>query len=356
MISIENAVVKRIINERYGRKDILVEINGKEEKAINYIHLSGDIKENQRVILNTTAVKLGLGTGGVHFVLYNLDNEKEELSTGGHIMKLRYTPLQLKVFSAEEQQSQHHKKFLDFKSLEGMPVLVASLHSMLLPISATLKFQNPKIKIAYIMTDGAALPLTFSNTVFDLRERGIIDTTITIGHAFGGDLECINIYNGLIAAKEIAKCDIAIVSMGPGIVGTATPYGFSGIEQGINLDAVETLRGIPIAVPRISFADVRSRHRGISHHSLTVLDKINKGKSHVVIPQLEGFEKDFLHQQINNLKINEKHYIVEVNGNIIFEVLDHFKLKVESMGRGLKDDLPFFLTCSAAACYGLTFL
>ena len=31
--------------------------------------------------------------------------------------------------------------------------------------------------------------------------------------------------------------------MGPGIVGTGTKYGFSGIEQGYIIDAVNNLRG-----------------------------------------------------------------------------------------------------------------
>jgi len=228
------------------------------------------------------------------------------------------------------------------------------LHSMLMPLSATLKYKNPQIKIAYIMTDGAALPIALSNTVELLKKNDIIDTTITIGHAFGGDLECVNVYNGLIAAKEVARCDIAIVAMGPGIVGTGTPYGFTGIEQGAILDAVEVLGGTPIAVPRISFADARERHRGISHHSLTVLDKINRGRSHVVIPQLAGVERELVHEQIKNLKINEKHYIVEENGNIIFDAIKHFDFKVSTMGRGLKEDPTFFLTCGAAASYGLT--
>ncbi|WP_026475892.1 DUF3866 family protein [Alkaliphilus transvaalensis] len=359
MISLESGIVKQILKKNKNRMDLVVEVDGRKEKAINYIDLTGEVKENDKVLLNTTAMKLKLGTGGYHFVLHNFcnhDNEKRDVMDGGHIMKLRYTPLQFKVFATEEQESPHHKTFLEFRSLEKMPVIVGSLHSMLLPISTVLKYLRPDIKIGYIMTDAAALPIALSNTVELLKENHIIDKTITIGHAYGGDLECINIYNALIAAKEIAKLDIVIVTMGPGIVGTGTPFGFTGVEQGVNLDAVELLGGTPIAVPRISFSDFRSRHRGISHHSLTVLDKINRGRSHVIIPELEDEKKEFLYKQINNLKINEKHYIVELNGNIITEALSRYHFTVDTMGRGLEEDLAFFQTCGAAAQYGLGLL
>ena len=80
-----------------------------------------------------------------------------------------------------------------------------------------------------------------------------MNKTITVGHAFGGDLETINIYTGLIAAKEILKGDITIISMGPGIVGSGTKYGFTGMEQGYIVDAINNLGGLAVAVPRISF-------------------------------------------------------------------------------------------------------
>ena len=81
------------------------------------------------------------------------------------------------------------------------------------------------------MTDGAALPIYLSKNVDTLKKKGLIDNTITIGSAFGGDYECINIYTALITAKEVLKADVVFVSMGPGIAGTGTKYGFTGIEQ-----------------------------------------------------------------------------------------------------------------------------
>src|SRR5699024_8006760 len=145
------------------------------------------------------------------------------------------------------------------------------------------------IRINYLMTDGGSLPIYFSNTVKLLKENELIKKTITIGHAFGGDLECTNIYTGLIAAKEILKGDVTIITMGPGIVGTGTKYGFSGIEQGQIIDAVNTLGGNPIVAPRISFKDSRKRHIGISHHTRTVLSEITKTSGKVIIPILDEY-------------------------------------------------------------------
>ena len=158
-------------------------------------------------------------------------------------MKLRYTPLQVKVDSVEEQESPYHKNMKNFTSLDNMPVVVGTLHSMLTPFVASYKRNNKDKKIVYIMTDGAALPIYLSKNVDTLKKKGLIDNTITIGNAFGGDYECINIYTALITAKEVLNADCVFVSMGPGIAGTGTKYGFTGIEQGPILDAVKKLGG-----------------------------------------------------------------------------------------------------------------
>src|SRR5215831_19063098 len=118
------------------------------------------------------------------------------------------------------------------------------------------------------MTDGAGLPLAMSDLVADLRERDLVDATVTCGHAFGGDYEAVSVYSALAVARHVAGADAAVVAMGPGIVGTGTRLGFSGIEAGPILDAATGLGGDPIACLRISFADERPRHQGVSHHTL----------------------------------------------------------------------------------------
>lgn len=344
--------VIKITEKLRERTKVVVLMGDREELAINYNSITGNIQVNDKVLLNTTAIELNLGTGGYHFVMYNYGKAYQSPQKKGHIMKCRYTPFQLRVMSAEEENSPYNSVFHNFRSLDNFPVLVGSLHSMLMPAVATLKYLNSKIKIAYIMTDAGSLPIYFSDSIYQLKYKKLLDTTITVGHAFGGDLETVNIYNGIIAAKEVAKCDIAIVSMGPGVVGTGTPYGFTGIEQGNILDIVNDLGGLSIGIPRISFAEKRLRHQGVSHHSLTVFGKVTKTKCQLIFPSLKENQRNYIFNQIESLKINHKHNIIEIDGKILSDALYHFDLTVNTMGRNYDNDPSFFLTCSAAALYG----
>ncbi|WP_270839190.1 DUF3866 family protein [Peptacetobacter hiranonis] len=331
--------------------DIRVEINGEIFRAYNYPKMTGEVKVGDKVLLNTTAVELSLGTGGYHYVISNLDNMEADLEGQGHIMKLRYTPMQVRVDSVEDHESKYHDVFEEFETLDGMPVVVGTLHSMLTPFAATYKRLNPNKKLVYIMTDGAALPIYFSMNAATLKDKGLIDSTITFGNAFGGDYECINIYTALITAKEIAKADAVFISMGPGIAGTGTKYGFTGIEQGPILDAISKLGGRPIAIPRISFADMRDRHRGISHHSITIFDEIvNVG---VEIPiTIYGEEKDsVIKNQIKENNLDKKHKIEYIENNRTKDDIDSYGLKVKSMGRNYEQDSEFFDSASSAAIY-----
>ncbi len=349
MLSVKIGKVVEIIRKDAELTEIFVTLDGREFKAMNYNQLSGYVQVGDKVLLNTTAVDLQLGTGGYHFVMSNLEHPEQELPPGGHIMKLRYTPYQLKVFSAEEQDSAYHEVFNSFETLQQMPVLVGTLHSMLAPAVSVLKHYKPHCKIAYIMTDGAALPAPLSNVVRSLKKESMIEGTITVGNAFGGDLDCVNIYNGLIAAKEILKCDITVVAMGPGIVGTGTKYGFTGIEQGYLLDAVNDLSGSAIAIPRISFADARERHQGLSHHSITVLEKIVKSKTYLALPSFEQAKKEILSKQIAVARIQEKHNLQWIEPEEIYSILKSSGMKFSTMGRSLEQDKEFFITVGAAA-------
>ncbi len=309
------------------------------------------------MVLNTTAIELGLGTGGYHFVIYNNKNKSKSATEKlGHIMKLRYTPLQIKCLAAEEQESEYHEEFKRFESLNGSLYIIGTLHSMLAPIAATIKWLRPDLNISYIMTDAGALPLYFSKTVKILKDKDILKNTITVGHAFGGDFECVNIYTGIIAAKVVANSDVTIITMGPGIVGTDTQYGFSGIEQGYIIDAVNNLGGVSLAVPRLSFADKRERHKGISHHTMTILDKITNTRTNIVLPLLEKNEADFINSQIKASDINNRHSVIFENGKDVLNALNHYKLDIKTMGRGYYDDETFFLTLGAVAKTCVKFL
>lgn len=351
MISKRIGRVVEIIDQSEGLDDIRVEVNGEIQRAYNYSKMVGEVNIGDEVILNTTAVELSLGTGGYHFVIANLNNRESDLTPGGHIMKLRYTPFQVKVNSVEDHESKYHKMIEDFESLENMPVVVGTLHSMLTPFVASYKKNNPNKKLVYIMTDGAALPIYLSKNVDTLKNKGLIDYTITIGNAFGGDHECINIYTALITAKEILKADAVFVSMGPGIAGTGTKYGFTGIEQGPILDAVKKLSGNPIAIPRISFADKRDRHYGVSHHSITVLKDIVNVDVTIPVTAYEEEKLNIIDKQLKDNKLVDKHNIVYIKNNNAKEDLDYFGLKVRSMGRNFEQDKEFFEAASTAAYY-----
>lgn len=351
MISKKIGFVESIISKSENLEEITVNVNGDIAKAYNYPKMTGSVDIGNEVVLNTTAVELSLGTGGYHFVILNLNKLESNMTPGGHIMKLRYTPMQVKVDSVEEQDSKLHDKINEFKSLENLPVVVGTLHSMLTPFAASYKRHNPNKKLVYIMTDGASLPIYLSKNVENLKNKKLIDDTITIGNAFGGDYECINIYSALITAKEVLNADAVFVSMGPGIAGTGTKYGFTGIEQGPILDAVKKLGGNPIAIPRISFADKRDRHVGISHHSITVLSEIVNVNVNIPIGIEDKDKLEYVNKQIEKNNLQEKHNIVYIKPGNTFDDLSYYGLKVKSMGRNYEQDSEFFDAASNAAYY-----
>jgi hypothetical protein len=326
--------VKEILEERPGLQRVSVDLGSGPEHAYVLPQLTGPVALGDRVVVNTTAVELGLGTGGWHVVHWNLARGEWSEAGPGHIMKARYTSFQADVGSAEE----HDTDLAEVNSIDGMPVVAAALHSQLPAVAVAFKDARPDATLAYVMTDGAALPLALSDLVYALRQRNLIDATITCGHAFGGDYEAVSIYSALAVAKHIARCDAAVVVMGPGIVGTATRLGFSGIEVGPVLDAVTGLHGVPVAALRASFADPRPRHQGVSHHSLTALTTATRGRVKVAAPA----------HLVVPVPIAERHELVTVPEQRIVERMEALGLHVESMGRAAIDD-PILYECAAAA-------
>lgn len=330
-------------------RELLVRLEGKTEKALAYRPLTGDAKPGDKVLLNTAAVRLGLGTGGYHFVVQVRGRVPDDPPERGHLMKLNYTPWQIRVLSVEEEESPHHGALREAGDLEAMPVVACSLHSHLGPVvGAIAAVSAGKAKVAYVMTDGACLPAPFSRLIKSLREAGLITGTITCGQAFGGDLEAVNIHSGLLAARTVLGADIAVAAMGPGIVGTGTRFGFSGVEQGEIVNAVHALGGRPVACLRASSADPRPRHRGISHHSLTALGLVALAPAIVPLPAIEEIQLRPLLAQIKDAPGMEKHRIEMRDGSEGLNLLDGLGIKVLTMGRGPAEDPLFFLTAAAA--------
>lgn len=329
--------------------ELTVEVKGENSRAVAYTGLTGEVQIGDELLLNTTAVVKSLGTGGYHFVMANLTRDTGDGEDVGHIMKARYTPVQHTVLSVEEEESPHRRAIDRFETLDSMPVVVGQLHSQLAPAAAAIKRNTRnRARVAYIMTDSAALPISFSRSVAQLREAGLIDSTITIGQAFGGELEAVNIYTGLIAAKEVVKADAVIVCPGPGNAGTGTTYGFSSIEQGAIINAVNALGGSAVAIARISFADPRPRHQGISHHTLTSLSRVALTKCTLALPMIDQMKLFAIEQQIEHSPVVYKHKTRIVNGRPGIIELQERGIKMSSMGRSFEQDEEFFLSASAA--------
>jgi Protein of unknown function (DUF3866) len=205
-----------------------------------------------------------------------------------------------------------------------------------------------------VMTDGAALPLALSDLVAQLRDRELLDAAITCGHAFGGDYEAVSTYSALAIARHIVHADATIVAMGPGIVGTATRLGFSGIEVGPALDAATGLGGLPIACLRVSFADPRVRHRGVSHHSATALTIATRARALVPVPCVGGEHEDVIRADLRATGLADRHEIVDVPPIGVIALLESLDLHVVSMGRPAADDPVMFEAAAAAGIVGAT--
>jgi len=317
--------------------------------AVNYPELTGSAAPGDQVILNTTAVYLNLGTGGFHFVMAICGKERDiDRSVPGHIMKLRYTPLQVRVSAIEEEESPYHEAMCAAADLQGMPVAVATVHSLIAPFAIAFKNSASRMKLAYIMTDGAALPLAWSHLVRRLRQEGLIDITITCGHAFGGEVEAVTFYSALHAAHQVLECRACIVAMGPGVVGTGTPLGTTALEQAFLLDAAGILGARQIAVPRLSFADPRPRHRGLSHHTLTVLGRLTQRPAYVCLPHLEPPLQQELERLVDEAGFAHRHRLIWQHPGDYLAEFARSGIALQSMGRTPEEDPAFFAAGAAA--------
>jgi hypothetical protein len=345
------AVVDAVVSERDGLQRLQVSAAGSRlAQAINYTTLAGVCAAGDAVLLNTTAVDLDLGTGGAHFVVARTPAQgaPEGLAlddpSGGHIMKLRYTPLQRDVLCAEAPESPHHDVLAEALDVGGMPVVCCGLLSQVPLVAAAVREARPWARVAYCMTDQAALPLALSDLVASCREAGLLDTTVTCGQAFGGEIEAVTLHSGLLAARHVARADVAIVGIGPGIVGSASPFGHGGVAQGEAINAAASVGARPVAVMRVSSTDERERHRGVSHHTLTALGRVALAPAAVAVPHLEGAFAALVERQAEEAGLWARH----TRADVAEEPLPGLRgVEVRSMGRSPADDPEFFAAAAA---------
>lgn len=341
------ADVVAVESEREGVQRLRVALDdGTNGTALLYTSLCGACAADDRVLLNTTAVDVSLGTGGLHFVVASAGSGVVfDQPSGGHVMKARYTPVQRDVCAVEEASSPHAAIMAHAAALDGMPVVCCGLHSQVLPVAAAIKARRPGLRVVYVMTDGGSLPLAFSDLVPAMRAAGLLDRTITAGQAFGGELEAVTLHSALLAARHVAHADVAIVALGPGITGTATPFGHGGVAQGEAINAVAALGGTPIAVLRLSFTDARARHLGLSHHSAIALGTVALARAIVPVPALPDAQALEVDHALESSGIWQRHTRKDVAA---WGLPATRGIPMRSMGRTPETDPAFFLAASAA--------
>ncbi|QHT55793.1 DUF3866 family protein [Cellulomonas sp. H30R-01] len=340
-------------------------------RALAYPALVGSPAVGDRVLLNVSALARGLGTGGYALVAAPGGDLPADPPAGpGHLVKARYTPLQAMVLGVDDQESPHHETLRDADDLGGLPVVVADLHSALPAVVAGARYAaaragRPAPTVAYVMTDGGALPAWFSRAVAGLRDAGWIDACVTTGQAFGGDHEAVTVHTGLLAARHVVGADLVVLAQGPGNLGTGTRWGFSGVAAGEAVNAAATLRGRPVASLRVSGADPRERHLGVSHHSLTAYGRVALAAADVPVPVfdpdpdggLDALGRRVRHQVAALAAPHGRHRLVDVDaGADLLSALAGSPVRLSTMGRGLDDDPAAFLAAAVAGVHAVDLL
>jgi hypothetical protein len=232
-------------------------LTGKTVPGVFYRHLGTSPAAGEVVAANTVGLEMTLGTGGVAVILPSPDGAAHAPANENNFVKLPYTPLQFPAPPPPQAED-----------LCEMPVVVLPLHSHLAPACCAAAALKPGGRVAFLWQEGGALPVALSRSVRELRGKGLLHTVVSAGSCFGGDLEAPNAYAGLLAAAggEV-RADLVLAGIGPGIAGTATAFGHGGMAAAIALNAASSLGAEPVLVPRLSSADARERHRGLSHHT-----------------------------------------------------------------------------------------
>jgi hypothetical protein len=339
MASFATRRVAAVLSERVGLQRVALE---DDRQAYVLTQLTGPVAAGDDVVVNTTAVDLGLGTGGWDVVHWNLSRSSWSSPGPGHIMKLRYTSLQVDTGAAEDL---HSDVLADVPDLSGRPVVACALHSQVAAAAAVTRHLAPEARLAYVMTDGAALPLALSDLVASLGEAGLLDVTVTAGQAFGGDLEAVNVPSAVALAVIVGDADVVIVGPGPGVVGTRTALGATAVEVASAVDVAAALGATPVVALRYSEVDERRRHQGISQTSLVALRLAGRAAT-LAVPT--GPTGDRVAAELAGRPELAHHVLERIATPDVAVLLDKAGLAVTTMGRGPADDPGFFTLAGAA--------
>ena len=313
-----------------------VEVDGERRPAWIDRVLLGEIHEGDEVVVNVAGLDLKLGSGGFDVVHVNLTRGLEgDGVEGPHVMKLNYTSLQHPVVPSERGVA-----WLDDGQAEeggagsvatDVPVLVLPLHGHLAPAAWAAGQVAPGLRVTYVQTGGGALPGSLSRDVGQLRERGLLADHVTVAPAYGGEREATSVVGALDAVASERDCDAILVGPGPGIIGSETTYGHGGMAALESAHAALAL-GLPTLLsPRLSASDPRVRHRGLSHHTRTVLGLL-LAPVEVAVPAGEReveAELEGTRHQVGNAAVDLEGYASS-------------GLPTKTMGRTLAEDPLFF--------------
>jgi hypothetical protein len=243
------------------RLDGLIRLEVDGAPCVAYPRLTGHVEEGDVVLVNVQAVELELGSGGFDVLYANLTRGlrlpgEEE----AHVMLLPYTPGQVATRFAEEDDEAAPER------IDDVPVVCLALHSQLAPAAAALAGKH----VAYVQLAGGALPLSLSDTLRTLRARRLVEAAYAVSPCFDGDVQCVTVAAALIEAVR-RGAEVVVCGIGPGIVGTGSRWGHGGLAVAEAANVASALGGLPILAARVSLADPRPRHHGLSHHTRSAL-------------------------------------------------------------------------------------
>ena len=336
---------------------LTVEVDGERRGAWADVMLVGEVRAGDEVIVNTEALDLGLGSGGFDVVHVNLTRGLDgQGAASAHVMKLNYTSLQHPVAPLEPGWGSD-----DEPDRVAIPVLVLHLHGQLAPALWEAAQARSGGRIGFLQTAGGALPGGLSRDVAELRDRGLLAGYVTAGQAYGGEHEAISVPGGIDAAARVLGWDACVAGPGPGILGSASRLGHGGLAALDTAHAALALGMPTLLAPRLSSSDPRPRHRGLSHHSRTVLELL-LAPVRVPVPEIEtegwpllgpdapegGSREEALEDLIAATK--DRHDLAVASVDLAGYAASG--LPTRTMGRDLGDDPLFFAAALAGAVAG----
>jgi len=317
---------------------LTVQVAGEERPACADTALVGMCAEGDEVVVNAQALDLGLGSGGFDIVHVNLTRGLDGKGMpGAHVMKLNYTSMQHAVIPAEGRE---------LETPLGRPVGVFQLHGQLAPIAWALAQARSGLEVGYVQTAGGALPGGMSDTVRQLLTRGLLAGHTTAGPAFGGGQEAITTAGAIHDGLATEGWDVALVGPGPGILGSGSALGHGGIVALDSAHAALALGCPTLLAARMSSGDPRERHRGLSHHTRTVLELLLRPVTLAMPPGARLFaELDGIGPALDAARARG-HEVIEAQVDV--EGYRASGLPTRTMGRTLDEDRLFFAAALAA--------